>query len=73
MEMKLNGVNMNMQLDTGSYVTLIPKNIWEEMGEPKLYKSHLKVRKFVVSCLKTLGYFEGTFETIQKLFKIKTV
>lgn len=29
MEIKLNGVNLKMQIDTGSNVILIPKNFWE--------------------------------------------
>lgn len=35
-------------------------NFWEQIGKPKLYKS-FKI-KTDESCIKTLGYFEETFE-----------
>ena len=51
-----------MRIDTGSNVTLISKNFWQEMGQPKLKRSYLKLRQFDGSCITTLGQFEIIFE-----------
>ena len=31
-----NNFDLNMQMDTGGEVTLIPKNFWEHIGKPTL-------------------------------------
>ena len=49
-------------MDTGSEVTLIPRNLWERIGKPILRKSSLLLRQFDGSVIKTLGYFEGSLE-----------
>ena len=51
-----------MQMDTGSEVTLIPRNFWEHIGKPTLWKSELLLHQFDGLVIKTLGYFEGSLE-----------
>lgn len=60
---KLNGVTLFVQVDTGSDVTLIPRKFWERMDRPKLKKSNLQLEQFDGSIIKILGCFQGTFET----------
>ena len=57
---------MDMQMDTSSKVTLIPKTFWERIGKPTLRKSSLKLRQFDESVIKTLGYFEGSLKLKDK-------
>lgn len=59
---KLNRVTLLMQVDTGSDVTLIPRNFWERMGRPKLKKSNLQFKKF--DALKTHLRQKNRFEII---------
>ena len=66
---KLNGISLPMQVDTGSEVTLIPKNFWERIGKPKLKKTSLKLKQFDGTIINVMGTFEGTFET-KKRFEI---
>ena len=49
-----------MQVDTGSYITLTPVNIWQELGKPRLKKSTLELKQFDDTVIKTLGTFEVT-------------
>ena len=51
-----------MQMDTGSEVTLIPRNFWERIGKPTLRNYSLLLRRFDGSIIKTLWYFEGSLE-----------
>ena len=55
-----------MQMDTGSEVTLIPRNFWERTGKLTLQKSSLQLRQFDGSVIKTLGYFQGSLELEDK-------
>ena len=36
LKVKINNFDLDMQMDTGSDVTLIPKNFWERIGKPTL-------------------------------------
>jgi len=63
---KLNEIPFDMQVDTGSDVTLIPKNFWQHMGKPKLKRSYLKLRQFDGSYITALGQFNATFEANSK-------
>ena len=49
-------------MDTGSDVTLIPRNFCERTGKPTFRKSSLLLHQFDWSVIKTLGYFEGSLE-----------
>ena len=49
-----------MQMDTGSEVKLIPRNVWGRIGKATLRKSNLQLCQFHVSFIKTFGFFEGS-------------
>ena len=53
-------------MDTGSEVTLIPRNFWEHIGKPTLWKSKLLLHQFNGLVIKTLGYCEGSLELEDK-------
>ena len=38
-KVKINGKYFHMQVDTGSDITLIPVDFWQDLGKPKLKKS----------------------------------
>ena len=59
-KVKISNFDLDMQMDTGSEVTLIPRNFWKRIGKPTLRKSSLQLRQFNGSVIKTLGYFEGS-------------
>ena len=40
-KVKINGKYFHMQVDTGSDVTLIPVNLWQDLGKSRLKKSNL--------------------------------
>ena len=52
-----------MQVDTGSDITLIPVNFWQDLEKPRLKKSTLQLKLFDVNMIEIIGPFEGTFET----------
>ena len=52
-----------MQVDTVSDIILIPVNLWQNLGKPRLKKSTLKPKQFDGIVIKTLGIFKSTFET----------
>ena len=52
-----------MQVDTGCDMTLVLVNFWQDLGKPRLKKSTSQLRQFDGTIIKTLGIFEGTFET----------
>ena len=65
-EVNINGTKCLMQLDSGSQVTLIPQNIWDQIERPKLKRSKAMLKQFDGSVIKTLGYFEGIIETNER-------
>ena len=68
----LNNIQFPMQPDTGSDVTIIPKNFWKKLGYPKLRKSCVKLRQFDGSCINALGQFEAVFEA-EKRFELVSI
>ena len=66
LKVKINNFDLDMQMDTGSEVTLTPRNFWERFGKPTLRKSSLLLRQFDGSVIKTLGYLEGSLELVEK-------
>ena len=66
LKVKINTFNLDMQMDTSSEVRLIPKDLWEWIGEHILRKSSLQFRQFDGSVIKTFGYFEGSLELEDK-------
>ena len=57
LKIKINNFDLDMQMVTGSEVTLIPKNFWECFGKPTLRKSSLQLHQFDRAVIKTLWYF----------------
>ena len=57
LKVKINNFDLDMQMDTGSEIMLIPRNLWERIGKPTLQKSSLLLCQFDGSVIKTLGYF----------------
>ena len=70
---KINDYNMKMQVDTGSQVTIIPKNFWELMSKPKLQKCYLRLKQFDGTIIKVLGEFEATLETESKMNIVRII
>ena len=66
-EVKLDGFVMPMQLDSGSEATVIPRNMWQDMGKPPLKKSTHRLKQFDGSHLRTLGQFVAVVEMSGKL------
>nr|XP_012559948.1 uncharacterized protein K02A2.6-like [Hydra vulgaris] len=62
-----------MQVDTGSQVTIIPKNFWELMSKPKLQKCYLHLKQFDGTVIKVLGKFEATLETESKMNIVRII
>ena len=65
-KVKINNFDLDMQMDTGSEVTLIPRNFWKRTGKLTLQKGSLQLRQFDGSVIKTLGYFEGSLKLEDK-------
>ena len=62
-----------MQVDTGSQVTIIPRNFWELMSKPKLQKCYLYLKQFDGTIIKVLGEFEATLETKSKINIVRII
>ena len=69
MTVTLNKKQFYMQPDTGSDVTIIPKNFWVKLGYPKLRKAFVKLRQFDGSRITVLGQFDALFEA-EKRFEV---
>ena len=65
-EIKINDCVVEMQVNTGSEVTILPRNLWEKMGKPFLKKSNVQLRQFDDSIIAIMGYFEGSIELKEK-------
>ena len=46
LEVKIDDFDLDMQMDTGSEVTLIIRNFWEPSGKPTFRKSKILFRQF---------------------------
>ena len=62
-----------MQMDTGSEVTLIPRNFWGSIRKPTLRKRSLLLSQFDGSVMKTLVYLEGFLELEDKFEVISII
>ena len=51
-----------MQLDTGSEATIIPKNFWVKLGEPKLTCTNVFISLMKSFMEKTTGEFQACVE-----------
>lgn len=71
MQVKINNTNLDMQMDTGNKVTLIPRNIWEQLGKPKWQKTYLYLQQFD-ACYTNQWGFEGLLE-LDKRFETMPV
>ena len=72
LKVKIKNFDLDMQMDTGSEVMLIPKNFWEGFRMPTLRKSKLLLRQFDELVIKILRYFEGSLELEDK-FEVKPI
>ena len=70
---KINDCNIKMQVDTGSQVTIIPRNFWELMSKPNLQKFYLCVKQFDGTIIKVLGEFEAKLETKSKINIVRII
>ncbi|XP_047135337.1 uncharacterized protein LOC124812559 [Hydra vulgaris] len=70
---KINDYNIKMQVDTGSQVTIIPKNFWELMSKLKLQKCYLRLKQFDGTVMKVLGEFEATLKTKSKMNIVRII
>ena len=52
-----------MQVDSGSDITLIPVNFWQDLGKPRLKKSALQLKQFDGTIIKILCTFDSMFES----------
>jgi hypothetical protein len=64
---KIDGVELPMQLDTGSQATLIPNNFWHRLGEPRLKKTNVRLKQFDGSVIGILGQFTALLESDSKI------
>ena len=53
--LKLNGVPISVELDTGSSVTILSKTIWRKIGSPKLWPETSTLRSFTGHAVKLMG------------------
>ena len=58
----IEGHHLKMQLDSGSDASIVPRNFWQQLGEPKLRKCARQLRQFDGSLIKTLGCFAAVVE-----------
>jgi len=63
----IGNTSIDMQIDTGSEVTIIPKNFWESLGKPPLRKCSVKLKQFDGSTIKLLGKFVAVIEAEKKI------
>ncbi|XP_065651276.1 uncharacterized protein LOC136079465 [Hydra vulgaris] len=70
---KINDYTIKMQVDTGSQVTIIPRNFWELMSKPKLQKCYLRLKRFDGTIIKVLGELEATLETKTKINIVRII
>lgn len=56
-------LDLDMQID--NEVTLITRNVGEHISKPKPHVSHLLLRQFDCSVIKTLGYFKESLEKFE--------
>ena len=73
LKVKINNFDLDMQMDTGSEITVIPKNYWECIGKPTLQKSSLQLCQFDGSVIKTFVYFEDSLELEDKFEVISII
>ena len=61
-KLKIAGVEVDMQLDSRSEATIIPKNFWVKLDEPKLTRTKSRLRQFDGTEIKTAGEFQACVE-----------
>jgi len=71
-KVKLDGIEIPMQLDSGSQATLIPRNLWEDMGKPRLSKTSVSLKQFDGTLLRTIGQYSAAIE-MDKKFVMGTI
>ena len=61
-KIKVNGQLVSVQLDSGSEASIIPKNLWQDLGKPRLHPTTVRLKQFDGTQIKTLGQFEALIE-----------
>ena len=67
-QVSIEGCKIAMQLDSGSQVSIIPKNLWEDLGKPALKKTSTQLKQFDGTIIKTLGCFTAMIEYGNRYF-----
>lgn len=57
--LQINGVTVNMEIDTGAGYTLISEKKWEELGRPNLKESSIRLRTYTGEPVKICREFEA--------------
>ena len=59
---QIDGNKVLMQLDSGSEASIIPKNLWQQIGEPRLRPTKVPLKQYDGSQIKTIGQFDALIE-----------
>uniref|UniRef100_A0A1I8F6D0 Reverse transcriptase domain-containing protein n=1 Tax=Macrostomum lignano TaxID=282301 RepID=A0A1I8F6D0_9PLAT len=62
------GCALPMQVDTGAEASLLPSNLWKELGCPRLRKCDKVLRQFDGSRISCLGMFTAAWESQARYF-----
>ena len=65
-QVKILNKQFQMQLDSGSNITIVLRNFWEAMDKPKLKPFHGKLKHYDNSTMHMLGHFTSMVETEHK-------
>ena len=57
-KIKINGKYFHIQVDTGYDITLIPVNVWQDLGKPRLKKSTLQLKQFNGTIIKNIRHLQ---------------
>ena len=61
LNVRVNGVPLRMELDTGAEASVAPRNVWLQLGRPKLQAAP-RLRAYGGTCLPSLGQAEVNVE-----------
>lgn len=60
--MRINDCNIPMQIDTGSSISIISSNIWQQLGRPQLRRCDRRLEAYDGHIIPTLGKFTATID-----------
>jgi hypothetical protein len=61
-QIRVNGVEIPMQVDTGASVTIISSELWQTLGQPSLAKCHRRLEAYDEHAMTTLGRWSVAVE-----------